>query len=797
MKKFERILDNWWAVFLIYFFLSLIFLTNILFKNVLLYGSDWLLGAYTDKTWVSNFIKTHGRIPLWNPYLRCGIPTIAAFFMDVLTPLNFLRFITATHKVQVIGYIFYFSLGGLGIYLFAREWKLNSISSFLAGIFYMFSGTIITTIYGGHLGRSVSACMLPFMLFFLTKGVNKNNIFPFLIAGGFGGLAFLQGHFQLTYFAFVISVFYFYFYIIGIKKAKIRDIFKFSLYALAGVIIAFLMYSFYIFPVLENLRYAARGAEKGYEYSVSWSLPSFEILNLLYPHFSGYLDTYWGPTFFRLHIEYMGILPFILGIASFIYFFKEGKIKFLIIWFIVVLFYVIGGYTPVFKIFYYLLPGVKKFRAPSLIFYQINFIFAISSAIFIDRIKNFKEVDLKKFLITTCGILLLLALIFSLFKSGLISFFAGFIRGENIAERENALTSAYSLLIKDVWLAFLIYTIFSALTYLIYTKKLKKILFLAFIPVFLFDVWRIEKDFVKSIEPPEVYFAKDEVVKFFQNDNSIYRVFPLRYRKSDEGLLMLYNIESIAGYAANPLQRYQNFIGAEKSVMFSPKNLLHYPHLLNIMDVKYIVDVPLPEDIARYPQNIQKQIMFWEEFYKNYEKVFSGNQYVIYKNPFNKGRILFYGKWKIFSEDELLESLFADRNLEFAYLEKDKIKNIKIPEQKDSINFSYKINHYEPDRFDFEYSLSENAICLVSQNWHPNWKVKIDGDRVKTFPVDYTFTGFVAPAGNHKVYLEFDSVGHRIGLILSLLGYFIFIFSLIFYGVFKNFQKKVKSVKEK
>lgn len=779
MKKLEEIFERWWSVYLIYFLLSFIFLADILVKNVLLYGSDWLLGAYTDKKWISNFIKTHGRIPLWNPYLRCGLPTVAAFFMDILTPLNLLRFIFEAHKVQVFGYIFYLSLGGLGMYLFAREWKLNPLPSFFAGLFYMFSGTIVTTIYGGHLGRSVSACMFPFMLFFLTRGINRNNILPFLIAGGFGGLAFLQGHFQLTYFAFLISVFYFYFYLIGIKRADVHDILKFSIFAFLGVLISILMYSFYIFPVLENLKYAARGAERGYEYSTSWSLPPFEILNLLYPHFSGYLDNYWGPSFFRLHLEYMGVVPFILGIFCFIYFFKESKIKFLLIWLIVVFFYAIGGYTPVFKLFYYLIPGVKKFRAPSLIFYQINFIFAISSAIFIDRLKNLKEKDLEKLLVITAGILFLLALIFSIFKSGFINLFSGLIVGENITEKENALHSNYAFLIKDVWLGFLIFGIFTGM---IYTKKLKKfreIFLLTFVPFFLFDVWRVEKDFRKYISPPEIYFAKDEVVKFLEKDKSIYRVFPLRYRRSDEGILMLYGIESIAGYVANPVKGYQELIGAGNSVMFIPKNLIQYPHLLNFLDVKYIIDIPLPEDITGYPENIKKQIEFWKEFYKNYKKEFIGTQYVIYSNPFNRGRIFVNGKWKIISEDEILQNLFLDKNLEYIYLPKERLKNVKIPSQKDSIDFSFNIKRYLGDEIEFEYYLSDSAICVISQNWHPNWQIKIDEEKIKSFPVDYTLLGFVAPQGHHKVHLKFDSVGHKFGLIFSLTGYGVFIFSLI------------------
>ncbi|MEO0232098.1 MAG: hypothetical protein ABIM29_06110, partial [candidate division WOR-3 bacterium] len=65
MKKLEKIFEKWWAVFLIYFFLSFILFAKILIENVLIYGTDWLLGTYTYKKWVSEFIKNYGRIPLW------------------------------------------------------------------------------------------------------------------------------------------------------------------------------------------------------------------------------------------------------------------------------------------------------------------------------------------------------------------------------------------------------------------------------------------------------------------------------------------------------------------------------------------------------------------------------------------------------------------------------------------------------------------------------------------------------------------------------------------------------------
>ncbi|MEO0233073.1 MAG: YfhO family protein, partial [candidate division WOR-3 bacterium] len=394
--------------------------------------------------------------------------------------------------------------------------------------------------------------------------------------------------------------------------------------------------------------------------------------------------------------------------------------------------------------------------------------------------------DLKIFIIISAGLLFLLALIFSVFKESFINLFSEFAKGD----KENAVYTNYEFLLKDVWILFFLYLIFLTIIYLINFKKLSETLLLLFLPFFIFDVWRIEKDFIKSIEPPEIYYGEDEVIKFLKNDNDMYRVFPLRYKRADEGLLMLYGIESIGGYVANPLQRYQDFIGAEKSVMFVPINLINYKHLLNLLNVKYIIDIPLPPDIERYPENIKRQLIFWYEFYKDYEKVYSGKDYVIYKNPRDKGRIFFYGKWKILPQDEILKNLFLDKELSYIYIEEDKIKNIDFPPQKDSIEFSYKIKKYEADRIEFEYSLSHPAVCVLSINWHPKWRIRVDGKIVKSFPVNHTLTGFILPEGNHNVKLKFTSKGHKIGILLSFTGYLIFIISLITLIFIGKFKKK-------
>src|SRR6185295_389777 len=67
----------------------------------------------------------------------------------------------------------------------------------------------------------------------------------------------------------------------------------------------------------EYLAYAARGAAKEsadrWGYATSWSMPPEELLNTIWPAFSGILGQYWGRNFFKLHSEYLGAVVLVLA----------------------------------------------------------------------------------------------------------------------------------------------------------------------------------------------------------------------------------------------------------------------------------------------------------------------------------------------------------------------------------------------------------------------------------------------------------------------------------------------------
>jgi hypothetical protein len=86
------------------------------------------------------------------------------------------------------------------------------------------------------------------------------------------------------------------------------------------------------------------------------------------------VNTYWGRNPFKLNHEYSGLIPLLLIPLAFFSRRRRGEVIFFSAVAAASLIYALGATTPLFWLFYLLVPGVKLFRAPS----SIMFIFAIA-----------------------------------------------------------------------------------------------------------------------------------------------------------------------------------------------------------------------------------------------------------------------------------------------------------------------------------------------------------------------------------------------------------------------------------
>ncbi len=778
------------------FALSLIYFWNLLTPAKMMYGSDWLLSIYPSRlTWV-NYVKDFRTLPLWDNFSFSGHPTAATTGAGGLVyPLNILQFIFPVHLGWTILYLIHIFLAGLGMWFLLKGYKLSPLSSLIGALAFMFAGQLISTTHGGHLSRTIAGMMLPWAFFLIHRATNSKKIIDFAIFGGVTGLIMLAGQPQLCYWGIIAVLIYFILELVWQrKKSDNREKLK-ALYGSAvGFFVLFLIVSISVLPPILALSYGVRGASKGYEYTTSWSFPTSELFNLIFPHFSGTLENYWGENYFRLDSSYLGILPIIL--MGFSFFYKENKnlIKFFALFTTITLILALGKNTPFFWIYYYLVPMAKKFRAPNMFFFLTTFGICVLSgfgAEFLLKLKGKKHAEEKKNAFIYLGILTGLVLLFALIvnvgdksilnwmKSHFASNWSGILPRENIQQKIYIMSMNFSSLKKSLWFSAFLFIINGLLIYLLLDKKVDSRIVIPILALILIiDQWSIDKKYLSSVERPERYFAADDVTSFVKQDKRLFRVFPFNYEgKSRDRYLQYHNIENLGGYAPNPPARYQEFIGAGKSAMFNPENLLKYPHLLSMLNVKYVIGPRLPEDLSGYDERIRKLIEEYNNFYSNFEVAFVGHQYQVLENRnFLPRASLMYNYRVMDSAPEVLSKILSNelKSGDVVFLE----KKVEIPVSKGQGETAI-VKNIANERV-IDVKTDKPAFLIYRENYHPDWKCYIDKKEEKIYKADYIFYGVFVPEGEHEIRFVYKSVIFNFVSVLSLIGFLGFLTALAF-----------------
>ncbi len=796
----------------IFFILPLIYFAPFLSGSKMIAGSDWLLSGYIPARWLTNCIKHYEGGPLWNPNVFGGLPMGNPYSLYTLFYLAL-----PVHIVFTYSFVLAIFLAGLGMYLYLKELRFPILISFLGGIAYMFCGSLLSTPYAGHLGKSLASALFPFILLFLHKGLTKHNFIYFLIAGALGALSATHAHFQLTYYAGVVCAFYLLFHLIWQRKEnKIKGTAKLIIYSIFALILAGGLVSIHYLPIFSDFGWGSRGGlERGYAFATSWSVPTSELLDLLTPHFSGLLNNYWGENYFKLHTEYLGILPLLLALIGIAVKYRKKYVRFFIGLGVIATLFALGGHTPFYRIPYYLLPRVNKFRAPSMAFYLVAFSVIVLAAYGIKAIidqrqetrdKRPKTIDRRQknlaiYLLTIFGIVAIFTLVCSVGKESILSFMKGHFQPilmnqygpQLIQQKIQNFYQNYPYFLNGLGKALFLIALNSVLIILLAMRKLKLPAWILMVtPILIFDQWSIEKHFLKSVSHPKVYYAPDSVVNFLKKDKTLYRVFPFNYEHTTDSYLTLYNIQSLGGYVSNPGWRYQKLIGAGESVMFNPRNLIIYPHLLDVLNVKYIISYTLPDDISRYDEKTQGYIRELRNYLSQFKEVTRGGKYSVYLNTNYIERAFIVKNYKIFDNlDSLLSFMLAPsfNPREVVLLEEEPEGNFQFPisnsqSQKDLEEVH--IREYGPNKIICETALESPGFLVLSENWHPNWKAYVDGEEEKIYIADYTLRTVYLPEGKHVVRFVYVSKAFKIGSIISILSLIFFVGVVVWWGISKR-----------
>jgi hypothetical protein len=775
-------LEIHWEKFVIalLFIIPLIYFSSFLSADRMIGGSDYLIGGYPFEKWIS---EQEG-MPLWYPHVFGGVPVLGSPVGGPLAPLAQLREIMPPHVVLTLSFIIFFFLAGLGTYLYLKKIGLSPYTAALGAVIYQFIGNLATTPSAGHAGRAGSIAIFPLMLYLIHSAIVSKKLFYFVLAALTTAFAFYEGHFQITYYGLLLIFAYVIYCLIAHRKENAtKDYIRIIGYGILTVALICLLMAAIWLPVLGGLGTAARGVERGYGYATSWAMPPLEFIDLIIPTFSGILDNYWGMNSFKIHIEYFGIIALIFTIFTIVLYWKKRYVKFYTLAALVVALVAIGGATPFFRIPYTFIPGFRLFRAPALIFYLASFSFVVLGAIGFEQIFIKKlEIPVKK-LYTVGGIiigaLILAAIIFSLggdsiaesIQDALYPQLASEWGAQTARAKVSNLQNNYSNLVTGIWRTVIFASIVFGLIYLAAKRRIKAwILAIIIMAIALFDQLTLVSKFLPEAPAPTQYYAADDITRFLKNDPNIFRVFPTPwYEHTTDSYLLYHNIQSAGGYIPNPLKRYQEFIGAGQSVMFTPSNLIQYPKFLDLLNAKYIIAPTLPEDVSQYDTQTQRTIQQIRNYLARFQPAFRGHRYTLYENQHAMPRVHLVYEYAVHDESDVLDIMKSPTYdpMHTVLLEQDpEVPHLTIGD--DFIPGTVRLVDYSPNVITCEVQSAYPGFVVLADNWHPDWQAFVDGEKSTIYVANHTFRAVYIEEGSHEISFRYISTGFNTGGVLSI-----------------------------
>src|SRR5213080_3659750 len=349
---------------------------------------DQYSAGYAARYWGAEWWHRLGHVPLWNPELFGGLPFVGAGHGDIFYATSFLRLVLPVEMVINFGFVLHFILAGVFTYLLLRRLHVSWTGSVIAGLAYQLSGLIGSYPSPGHDGKLFASAALPLACLALVMALRDKRWegYPLL---AIAVAQSLLGHFQIAYYLLIVAgLFALYLTLEESRDDPARRVGRLGL-ALAAVVLGFGLAAIQLLPFIQYIPFSPRAqGYHGFEGSTSYAIPWSHVLEFFIKNFAGSRDTYWGSNPLKFHSEYLG-LPVIalaaLGAGS-----KDRRKLVLWVGGIGLLFLLVslGAATPFYKLWWALMPMVKKTRAPGMAFFAVAFAVALFAGLGTERLER-------------------------------------------------------------------------------------------------------------------------------------------------------------------------------------------------------------------------------------------------------------------------------------------------------------------------------------------------------------------------------------------------------------------------
>lgn len=714
--------------------------------------SDQYSAGYSFRLFGAEMFRATGAIPQWNPFLFGGMPFIGAMHGDIFYPTAWLRWILPTDVAMTLGFGLHLVLAGLFMYALLRALKLSWTGAMVGGVAYQLTGIVASMVSPGHDGKMFVSALAPLAFLALLRAVRDQRRPWFGLFAIVVGLALLSPHYQLTYYLLVASgVWTLYLTFFGPEKPTGSWIAPIAM-AFGAVALGVAISAIQALPFLEYIPYSPRGAggpSLGWQYSTNFSLPPEELMSTILPQFNGIIESYWGRNFFKLHTEYLGVV--VVALAAFGWTNRERRRLLWAMTAIAGLFLLIalGRHTPFYRLWYEVMPMMKKVRAPGMAFYLVALPVTVMAGMGADQLLA-RRVGRRLFWIVF-GVLGAVALLGTV---GALQPVA-----EALAEPQQVGTvSANADALQAGALRMLVVLLVAgALAWAINAGKVRAgIASAALIVVVAADMWSLDRNFFRFSPPASEIYATDDIIDYIRTSDGQFRVFnPLRVY--DGSILMAYGIQTALGYHGNEVRFYDDLWGG-KNVWRNQGS----QQLWDLMAVRFVL-LPSVQEIPGFTRVLGPV------------RTTSGQFGVLYQrdDPQPYVRAL-PGAAKV-PDDQIVSTVIDTR---FRY---DQVAlysdtaSVDVPQFQglpEPTAVTAELAEWAPGRMliDLEGEDDRQTYLLVAETWFPDWHATVDGTPSAVLRGQGALLSVALPPGAKRVELTFSSSSYRLGTVVSFLS---------------------------
>jgi hypothetical protein len=747
--------------------------------------------GYAFRSFAAEYIKRFGEIPGWYPHIFGGMPYSAnTAHGDTFFPTALLRLIFPVDVGMALGFFVFTALAGIFTFMFLRSLRLSWAAAFVGGGAYMFSGQVVSLASPGHDGKLFVSALLPLALLFLYRATALRDWRQYIYFGVTVGFSLLSPHFQMTYYMLMAAGFFWAFMVFfSDEKAGAAPWWKSALLFGGALAIGVGIAGIQLAPFAQYLPFSPRGAagssSTGWDYAIGWSMPPEEILNSVWPAFSGMLDDYWGRNQFKLHSEYMGAAVVLLALLAFRLPSHRRMAWFFVFLAVYGTLFAFGGYTPFYYIPYALLPLIKGTRAVSMIYTLTSFSVAVLAAFGTQWLasratvvkasgKQARETLSDRTLVGVPRPVAIGVIVFGVFAllaaagawRPLMESFESAARygnGTCTGNIAGCVDRAYPAFIADAFRVLIFGIALAAMTLATVRRRWSAETWaLAVAAIVLIDLYTVERRYLRFSPRAAVALGADDVVRTLQRDSSVFRVFPLHPDYMSNNYLMVQGLRTAFGYNAQEVHRYDELLGG-KNVWGDPR----WPYagntnLWSLLGVKYVilgdsVTAPIIERVAGPLQT------------------HNGRTAYVYRvvNPAPYA-FLVRDALKVAQPDEqvfatVLNPRFDPRRLLLvpgdAPVGRDSLAQLPP-----AVDIPTTVREDRAGRIEVQLATppADSMYLYVAENWFPYWHATVDGKPAAVTRAQGSMMAVRVPPGARSVVLQYHSDSYVTGRTITL-----------------------------